>query len=240
MTIEWSKVTWHSKLATIVLFAATFFLGFWLGTMNAEKVYVEVPHIIKRSVEVATAPIYVNNEFGFSFSYPGTWLTHASKFETRRILNKDLVYSISFYEPAQEKRNLQMQCLNNRNMNWIRPEPTQLVCDPLIVNLTKEEQDDLGFVRSQNIFIRVFKSDKPLREWLLATYRLKGTELEQYEIGREVKLAGESGYYSSTGCCMGIDNAYVVKRGEYIYEFGTNSDDKGLIDKYKDGFTFLP
>lgn len=49
MTIEWNKVTWYSKLAAVILFVGTFFLGFWLGTMKAEKIYVEVPHIIHRT-----------------------------------------------------------------------------------------------------------------------------------------------------------------------------------------------
>lgn len=43
MTIEWNKVTWYSKAAAVVLFVATFFLGFWFGTTKAGVVYVEVP-----------------------------------------------------------------------------------------------------------------------------------------------------------------------------------------------------
>ena len=31
MRIEWNKVTWYSKLAAVIIFAATFFLGFYLG-----------------------------------------------------------------------------------------------------------------------------------------------------------------------------------------------------------------
>lgn len=48
MKIEWNKVTWYSKLAAVVLFVGVFFLGFWLGTMNVEKVYVFVTHIVHR------------------------------------------------------------------------------------------------------------------------------------------------------------------------------------------------
>ncbi len=46
MNIEWNKVTWYSKLAAVIIFVATFWLGFYLGTMKAEKIYIEVPHII--------------------------------------------------------------------------------------------------------------------------------------------------------------------------------------------------
>jgi len=44
MRIEWNKVTWYSKAVAVVLFVGTFFLGFCLGTMNTEKVYVQVPY----------------------------------------------------------------------------------------------------------------------------------------------------------------------------------------------------
>ena len=43
MTIEWNKVTRYSKVVAVVLFGGTFFLGFWLGEMNAEEIYVKVP-----------------------------------------------------------------------------------------------------------------------------------------------------------------------------------------------------
>lgn len=48
MNIEWNKVTWYSKLAAVIIFVATFWLGFYLGTMKAEKIYVEVPHMVNR------------------------------------------------------------------------------------------------------------------------------------------------------------------------------------------------
>lgn len=44
MTIEWNKVTWYSKLFAVIVFVVTFFLGFWFGTMKAEKVLVFVPY----------------------------------------------------------------------------------------------------------------------------------------------------------------------------------------------------
>ena len=31
MHIEWNKVTWYSKLAAVIIFVATFFIGFYLG-----------------------------------------------------------------------------------------------------------------------------------------------------------------------------------------------------------------
>lgn len=51
MTIEWNKVTWYSKIAAVVLFVATFILGFWLGSMKTEVVYVEVPRVVNHPAE---------------------------------------------------------------------------------------------------------------------------------------------------------------------------------------------
>ena len=47
MKILWNKVTWYSKLLAVVLFVGVFWLGFWLGTFRAQKIYIEVPHIIR-------------------------------------------------------------------------------------------------------------------------------------------------------------------------------------------------
>ena len=49
MTIEWNKVTWYSKLLAVVVFIATFFLGFWLGTMKVERVLVFIPNPTKNT-----------------------------------------------------------------------------------------------------------------------------------------------------------------------------------------------
>jgi hypothetical protein len=48
MSIQWNTVTWYSKIVAVILFVATFFLGFWLGTMKAEKIIIDVPHIVAR------------------------------------------------------------------------------------------------------------------------------------------------------------------------------------------------
>ena len=53
MKIEWNKVTWYSKLVAVIIIVGVFALGFWLGTQKAEKVYIEVPHIIYRAPEAS-------------------------------------------------------------------------------------------------------------------------------------------------------------------------------------------
>lgn len=40
MNIEWNKVTWYSKLVAVILFTATFYLGFNLGK-ESEKIRIE-------------------------------------------------------------------------------------------------------------------------------------------------------------------------------------------------------
>lgn len=62
MTIEWNKVTWYSKLVAVIVFVGTFFLGFWLGTMKAEKIYMEVPHIVHHNNELTTQFLLNNSE----------------------------------------------------------------------------------------------------------------------------------------------------------------------------------
>lgn len=38
MSIQWNKVTWYSKLFAIILFIATFYVGFYLGEKNLETI----------------------------------------------------------------------------------------------------------------------------------------------------------------------------------------------------------
>jgi hypothetical protein len=57
MTIEWNKVTWYSKTAAVVLFVGTFFLGFWLGAMKAEKIFIEVPRLVRHVNRVASTDL---------------------------------------------------------------------------------------------------------------------------------------------------------------------------------------
>lgn len=97
MTIEWNKVTWYSKIAAVVIFVGTFFLGFWLGTMKIENVYVEVPRVVQRSVEqnnlintlsqtTATSidtvgwKTYENSKNGLRFKYPASWIISYNSF----------------------------------------------------------------------------------------------------------------------------------------------------------------
>lgn len=68
MTIEWNKVTWYSKIVVVIIFVGTFFLGFWLGTMKTEKVYVEVPHLVAHTTTSQVESIRQNGTSTLLFS----------------------------------------------------------------------------------------------------------------------------------------------------------------------------
>jgi hypothetical protein len=95
MTIAWNKVTWYSKFAAVIVFVGTFFLGFWLGTMNAEKVYIEIPPAIQHSVEEATlisstsGTIFTNHDGGYSIMVPPNWTSEAGKNGSTMLRPKD-------------------------------------------------------------------------------------------------------------------------------------------------------
>jgi hypothetical protein len=51
MKIEWNKVTWYSKLLAVVIFVATFYLGFYFG-----MIYQNQQDSLKDS-----SPVFLNN-----------------------------------------------------------------------------------------------------------------------------------------------------------------------------------
>lgn len=67
MNIEWNKVTWYSKIAAVLVFVGTFFLGYCLGTQRVEKAYVEVPQMMQNTTDQNE---YSSALYGLSFAYP--------------------------------------------------------------------------------------------------------------------------------------------------------------------------
>ncbi len=54
MTIEWNKVTWYSRTLTIVVFIATFFIGFKFGSLYQQaKDYSALPLTAARSTSTS-------------------------------------------------------------------------------------------------------------------------------------------------------------------------------------------
>lgn len=59
MKINWHEVTWYSKLIAVILFVATFFLGFYFGTESQKIKNTPIPEIkeevvaVKKEVKIA-------------------------------------------------------------------------------------------------------------------------------------------------------------------------------------------
>lgn len=203
--------------------------------------YIAIP--IPAPEAQATTTTFINNEFGFSFTYPSWWKqkTHyRNPDKPNDLYDHDLVFSAEFDDPEGGREILLWKCVNDRENGWYSNDVTPSECDSVLKEYDSGNPEPLAVPYPINIFIRVFKTDKPLSDWLVTTYRLEHTELENYHIGKEIDLAGENGFLSSIGCCMSIDNSYVVKRGPYIYEFGSNAaSSTDLIESTKEGFRFL-
>jgi len=153
----------------------------------------DVPTVAHSQAEAAA--VYTDKGLKFSFSYPGSWIKRNNKFEWRGSLNANLVLGIEFADPVREKEILIALCLNNRSMNWTRTTPTRATCNPVLTNLNADQEAKYDIsMKPRNIFIRVYRTDMPLREWLLTTYRAPKTELESYEIGKDIELSGQKDF----------------------------------------------
>lgn len=90
-----------------------------------------------------------------------------------------------------------------------------------------------GPVTSDDVYMRVYKktsSYTTLNAWLLSTFKLPDSELENYAVGKTITLGGLKGYYSSIGCCAQVDRNYVVEKGDYIYSLGSGHFDNDISD----------
>lgn len=183
---------------------------------------------------------YKNESLGFSFDYPSSWIKRDDAFEFRITNNPEMLFGINFMDPMREKERLVEDCLANRCVDWANKEPSQTTCEPIFSELSEEQNNRCGsYLTPRNIYIRVYRSDLPVKDWLLKTYKIEHSELERYEVGSEITLDGQKGYRSSTGCCASTDYAYVVEKNGYIYEFGTNSDLREILQQFSSNFRFM-
>jgi hypothetical protein len=67
MKIEWNKVTWYSKLIAVILFTATFYLGFNLGK-ESEKVRVQNEVLPTEEIVVESK----DGKYCFAYNHPAT------------------------------------------------------------------------------------------------------------------------------------------------------------------------
>lgn len=189
------------------------------------------------AIDAATADwkTYTNTTYGLSFKYPKEWESTKSEITIEPAqgeLANDLVLKVQFYNPAQQK---QIDCANNEFQNWADTKLTQAECQPVLAGLTADQKSKLTGPRSpENIFVRVFtkaNSFTALKDWLYTKYHQPNTELERYEVGQAVTLDGKNGYFSSIGCCGGIDRNYVVEANGFVYMLGSNYFETTIDDK---------
>ncbi len=230
----------------ILLFVGTHMEGLRPLVTAVTPVENVMTEVVPETVNEAVFKTYRNEEYGFEFEYPSDWLRDDSGFEWRGALNGDLIHSVEFVDPDDEVIAMMYQCRNNRMLGWKSTEPTEEDCAESFNTLDKMQEDEINlffdkaFARgSNNIFVRIHETELGLRDWLLSNYKRDNTELANYEIGRDVVLGGKSGYLSGTGCCGGVDTAYVVKNGGYVYEFGSNGRDGQVLELLNDSFRFI-
>jgi membrane-bound inhibitor of C-type lysozyme len=57
---EWNKVTWYSKIAAVVLFVATFYLGFYIGSLvtSADEAATQVSDVTPPGMDIINAALF--------------------------------------------------------------------------------------------------------------------------------------------------------------------------------------
>ena len=241
---DFSKEKKKIKTSTglIAIFAAVviFFGGaltYW--TYNDPNSYSSstdstvVPTKVVEDAATADWVTYINTNYGFSFKYPKEWEStkvEAASEPTQGEYGTDIVLKVLFLDPTNSK---QIDCANNEFQNWADKSPTKTECDPILSALTKAEKDKLvGPKTPKNIYVRVYKDDPSLalKDWLYQKFHKPNSELEKYQVGKEIELGGVKGYQSSIGCCAFVDNNYVIKANGYILSLGTNYFENNITD----------
>lgn len=174
---------------------------------------------------------YTNSKYGFSFKYPKEWESTKKEETTEPAQGiSDLVLKVSFSDPDMA---LKISCAFNESQNWKETTPTKTACDPILSKLTVEQKNKFTSPKStDNIFVRIYQKDPSiaLKDWLYNTFHLPDTELQEYQVGAEIILGGEKGYFSSIGCCASVDRNYVVTKGDFVYSLGSNYFESSISD----------
>jgi len=175
-----------------------------------------------RKFVVSDWKTYENKDYNFSFQYPAEWVK-----KDFSIVQSGPVFTVKFSDPQRDKEIKISMCLMNQDVDWVNATPTKESCESLLKDLSKTEIKNLNkLIGDKNIFVRVYKNDQKidLADWLVKQYKNDG-ELSDYKVGAKILMGGKNGYVSSIGCCGGSDFSYVVQKGDYVYELGTNDSD---------------
>jgi len=222
----------------IILLSGSLAIGIWVYVNQISSIYDDtviysIPHNKTSSKPTtATGPIvdwetYTNDTYGFSFEYPSEWAT--TKAESTKSGDgdtQDILFKVIFSNPQRVKDMQISNCLSNEQVNWSNPAPTKEECTDILSGLTTTQRTELNTrMDPKNLFVRVMKYDPnsaSLKDWLVKEYKKPNTELEDYDVGKVIKMGGIDGFVSSIGCCSGTDVSYVIQKGDYVYMLGTN------------------
>lgn len=192
-----------------------------------------------------TLQTYTNKSLNFSLKYPASWI------EIPRISSdKETIFTKELLDPQRQKELEISDCLINESFNWANDSPVKEDCVSILAQVTAEQRKTLNVkISPKNVYIAVIQPKtevKDLKTWLTDRFRTKDGELQNFEPGGEITLGGQKGYIVSIGCCADYDVAYVVQKGNLIYQLGTNDGDgqlengqNSLLDEISKNFKFI-
>ncbi len=219
------------RLGLVVIIVVAVIYGLWRYVGSSRS--VQEPSSNPMTTPTSSLKTYSNDKYNFSFKYPNEW--EQSKKESTSdedsIANKDLLFKVEFFD---QKTASQITCVNDQKSD--HQSSTSLPdCQSILADLSAQQKAALeGPKHAPNIFVRVSVNPKNLKvkDWLIEHYQVSNTELANYQVGSEITLADEKGYISSIGCCAGYDKSYVIGKGQYIYQLGTNEKTNAEMPDY--------
>lgn len=167
---------------------------------------------------------FTNKSLNFFLKYPATWL----KEEPKTLESSDTLFSINFFDPVRSKELEISDCLINESFNWTNTTPVKEDCTQILADATQEQRESLNTkIYPRNIYVTVVQPKtvvSDLSVWIKDKF--KNSDGSQYSEPLEnVTVSGLPSYAVSVGCCANYDVAYIVQKGELIYEIGTNYGD---------------
>ncbi len=237
--------------AILVPVAVLFFVGYWIITEDLAK---KTASESSTSTPALTQDLrtYQNSEFKFSFQYPSTYVNYDAQMSGV----ENQLFNVAFRDPAREREIKVEECVTNEKYGWGNVSITEGSCTQYLTGVTQEQKDKIlnrttGLLHSKSVIVQVFddSAGTDVKTWLIDRYKLPQTELQDYAPGKQITMAGETGYFSNIGCCADYFVAYVIKYGDKIYSLGTNyelgdtgsgaTEDNTLLQEVAKTFEFV-
>lgn len=232
----------------IVIVAALIGVGYWIITRDLSNT---VDQSSATKTATSTQQAYVNSQYKFSIDIPVTWENYDSQMS-----GTNQLFEISYRDPAREREIKVNECVFNEDIDWANPTPVEAECVSYMAELSQADKEKIlnsttGFIHSKSIIIQVFEDtdDEDLQTWITKRYRLPETELQDFELGKQITMGGETGYFSNIGCCADYIVTYTVKHGDKVYSIGTNyeagdtgsgvTEDNTLLQEFARTFKFI-